>query len=109
MSERADRGRKRREAGYRADTAAGVATLAYGAVLNRLLPETVHVPASLTAAAAWLTAARRAGVSVSGLGVAPDRLRAGLRVGLAVGAPVAAAVGNSSRPRAAPRYVQDTR
>ena len=100
---------RRREDRYRADTAAAVATLAYGAVLNRVLPEVVHVPASLTAAATWLTAARRAGVSVAGLGLAPERLRAGARVGLVVGAPIVAGIAAASRVHATSGYFDDAR
>jgi CAAX protease family protein len=93
----------------RADAAAGVATLAYGAVLNRLLPEAVHVPTSLAAATAWLAAARRAGVSIAGLGLAPDRLGAGLRTGVAVAAPIVAGIGTASRVPVAAPYFDDAR
>ncbi len=109
MSNRESAAIRRRERRYRAEAAAGVATLAYGAVLNRLLPEAVHIPASLTAAAAWLTAARRAGVSVAGLGLASDRLRTGARVGLAVGAPIVAGIAAASRAGATSDYFDDAR
>jgi uncharacterized protein len=109
MSRQRNGSKPRREARYRADAAAGVATLAYGAVLNRLLPEIVHIPVSLTAAATWLTAARRSGVSVAGLGLAPDRVRAGARIGLAVGAPIVVGITAASRVRATSGYFDDAR
>jgi uncharacterized protein len=109
MSERESGSGRRGGDRYRADAAAGIATLAYGAVLNRALPEVVHIPASLTAAATSLTAARRAGVSVAALGLAPDRVRSGVRVGLAVGAPIVAGIGVASRLRATSGYFDDAR
>jgi hypothetical protein len=109
MTDRGSAAARRREDRYRADVAAGVATLAYGAVLNRAFPDVVHIPASLTAAATWLTAARRAGVSVAGLGLAPERMRAGARVGIAVGAPIVAGIGIASRLHATSGYFDDAR
>ncbi len=95
--------------GGNADVAAALVTLAYGAVLNELLPDAVHVPANLTAATAVLTLARRAGASSSDLGLETGALRAGARAGLAAAAPIVAGIALAARTPATSTYFDDAR
>ena len=60
--------------GILAAVAAGFATLGYSAVLNRLLPEQAHVPANLSAGAAFVVAASQVGVTPARLGVSPKHV-----------------------------------
>jgi membrane protease YdiL (CAAX protease family) len=95
--------------GENTDIAAGIVTLAYGALLNELLPDATHVPANLAAAATVLTMARRADVSFADLGLSPESLRAGARVGFTVAAPIAAGIGLAARAPVTGPYFSDAR
>jgi hypothetical protein len=75
-----------------AAVAAGVATLGYSALLNRVLPPAIHVPGNLTAGVALATGARQLGASIADLGLAPRTAASGVRVGALVGVPVAGAI-----------------
>jgi membrane protease YdiL (CAAX protease family) len=94
---------------YRTDVAAGIAVLSYSAVLNEILPEAVHVPANLAAAATLLTLAWRAGASPDDVGLAPDTMRAGARVGLMIAAPIVAGIGLAARTPVTAPYFDDAR
>jgi hypothetical protein len=74
------------------ELAAGAVTLGYGAALNRLLPEVMHLPANSAAATAFMVAARWDGATLEDLGLAPERVWPGARTGLACAAPVVAGV-----------------
>jgi membrane protease YdiL (CAAX protease family) len=91
------------------DVAAGIVTLAYGAVLNQLLPDAAHVPANVAAAATVLTLARRGGASLADLGLSPESLRAGALVGFTVAAPIVAGIGLAASAPATGRYFNDAR
>jgi len=67
-------------------------TAAYNVALNRHLPQMTHLPANLAASAVLLLLARRAGVSLDELGLAPDAAATGVRTGLAVAAGAAGVV-----------------
>lgn len=72
--------------------ATGAGLLAYGAVLNRLLPEWLHPVANLTAAMGAVALTRRDGITIDDLGLTPRRLPAGAALGAAAAAPVCAAI-----------------
>jgi hypothetical protein len=94
---------------YLLELAAGAVALGYGAVLNRLLPDAVHVPANGVAAAAFVAAARRDGATLEDLGLAPDRVGPGLRTGLACAVPTVAAVAGAAAIPATRRFFADRR
>jgi membrane protease YdiL (CAAX protease family) len=71
---------------------AAAATLAYNAVVNRVVPRRWHVPANLAAAGALVAFARHAGASDHDLGLDRTRLARGVRIGIAVATPVAGVV-----------------
>ena len=95
--------------GENAHVGAAIVTLAYSAALNEMLPEAVHVPANLAAAATVLTLARRAGASYADLGLSSESLSAGARVGFAVSAPIVAGIGVAARAPATGPYFRDER
>lgn len=72
--------------------AAGTGLLAYGALLNRVVPAALHPVANLTAAAGAVALARRSGTTTDELGLAPRRMPAGAALGAAAAAPVCAAI-----------------
>lgn len=72
--------------------AAGVGVLAYGAVLNRALPERLHPVANIAAAAGALVIARRGGITADDLGITSRGLVPGVGLGAAAAAPVCAVI-----------------
>lgn len=69
-----------------------VLTAAYNVALNRHLPQMSHLPANLAASGVLLLLARRAGVGLDDLGLAPDAAIHGARTGLLVAAGAAGVV-----------------
>jgi uncharacterized protein len=67
-------------------------TAATNLAVNRVLPGSAYVPASLGAAGSLTWFARRGGAAWSDMGMAPSNIRRGLRLGLLVSVPVAAVV-----------------
>lgn len=88
---------------------AGAALLSYSAVLNRLLPPRVHVPANLVAAglATWIV--RRDGASWDDLGLAPSRIPGGVRTGVAAAVPIAVTTAALAAAPPTRRHFEDTR
>ncbi len=74
-------------------------TLAYGIVLQRVIPGRWHMPANAAATLASVTFARRVGASSADCGLCLDTLAPALRMGAAAAAVVAAGVAVVSRPR----------
>ena len=68
-------------------------------ILNRSLPDPVHVPANLTTAAGLLAYAKWHGASFDDLGLDPRRVPAGIVTGVAAALPVAAIVAATVRRR----------
>jgi membrane protease YdiL (CAAX protease family) len=95
--------------GANADVAASIVTLTYSAVLNELLPDSVHVPANLAAAAAVLTLARHAGASTADLGLESGALRSGARAGFAVAAPVVVGIAVAAYTPSTAQHFDDAR
>jgi uncharacterized protein len=91
------------------ELAAGAVALGYSAVLNRLLPDAVHVPANSAAAAAFAVAARRDGAALDDLGLAPERVGPGIRTGLAYALPTVAGVACAAAIPATRRFFADRR
>ena len=75
-----------------AELGAVTLTAAYNVVLNRHLPEFTHLPANLAASGVLVLLARRAGVGVDDLGLAPDAAITGVRTGALVAAGAAGIV-----------------
>jgi membrane protease YdiL (CAAX protease family) len=71
---------------------AAAAVLGYGVLINEVVPGELYVPVNLAAAVAAVAAARALGVSWRDLGLARDRVKAGLRLGGITLIPIAAAV-----------------
>jgi uncharacterized protein len=61
-------------------------TAAYNVALNRHLPDATHLPANLAASGLLVLLARRAGLDLDDLGLAPDAAGAGARAGLVIAA-----------------------
>src|SRR6476660_7215011 len=99
----------RRPSGFRTEVVAALASVGYGALLNRLLPDVVHVPANLTAAATSMVAGRGLGLSASDLGLAPSSASAGVRTGLAVAVPLLAGIGVAAAMPATRQFFDDAR
>jgi membrane protease YdiL (CAAX protease family) len=89
--------------------AAAALTLAYSFVVNRVVPKAWYIPANLTAAAAFVLAARGLGASWTDIGVRRERLGRGVRVGLAAAIPIAAVVAAGVAVPASRRYFADQR
>lgn len=70
---------------------AAAAVLGYGVLINRAIPSELYVPVNLAAAGAAVAAARALGVGWRDLGLARDRVKAGLRLGGISLIPIAAA------------------
>jgi membrane protease YdiL (CAAX protease family) len=88
-----------------AAVAAGAATLGYSAILNRLLPRSVHVPGNLSAGVALAVGARQLGATVTDIGLAPGRAARGVRIGTVVGTPIAGAIAlAAARPSTQPMF-----
>jgi uncharacterized protein len=100
---------RRRDRRYLRELAAGAVALGYGAVLNRLLPDAVHVPANTAAAAAFAVAVRRDGATLEDLGLAAERVRPGIRTGLAYALPTVAGVACAAAVPATRRFFADRR
>ena len=71
---------------------AAAAVLGYGVLVNRVVPNGLYVPVNLAAAGAAVAAAHALGASWRDLGLARDRMTAGLRLGGLTLLPIAAAV-----------------
>ena len=71
---------------------AAAAVLGYGVLVNRVVPSELYVPVNLAAAGAAVAAAHALGASWRDLGLARDRVKAGLRLGGITLIPIAAAV-----------------
>lgn len=71
---------------------AAAAVLGYGVLVNRVVPSELYVPVNLAAAGAAVAAVRAAGASWRDLGLARDRMVAGLKLGALTVVPIAAAV-----------------
>jgi membrane protease YdiL (CAAX protease family) len=82
----------------RGEVVAVGATLGYNAILNRVLPDPVHVPANLATAGGLLAYAKWHGASFADLGLDPSAVPAGLATGLAFAVPVAVSVAATSAP-----------
>ena len=67
-------------------------TGAYNVALNRHLPQMTHLPANLAASGVLVLLARRAGVGLDGLGLAPETAARGACTGLTVAAGAAGVV-----------------
>jgi membrane protease YdiL (CAAX protease family) len=91
------------------ELAAGAAALGYGAVVNRLLPDVVHLPANSAAATAFVAAARRSGATLDDLGLAPERVWPGVRTGLTCAVPVVAGVACAAAIPQTRRFFSDRR
>jgi membrane protease YdiL (CAAX protease family) len=91
------------------DLAAGAAVLGYGAVVNRLLPEVVHLPANGAAAAAFVAAARGDGATLEELGLAAEQVWPGVRTGLACAVPLVAGVACAAAIPQTRRFFSDRR
>jgi membrane protease YdiL (CAAX protease family) len=92
-----------------APEAAAALTLAYSYVVNRVVPNAWYVPANLTAAAAFVLAARGLGATWTDMGFRRERLGRGVRVGLAAALPIAALVAAGVAIPATRRYFADDR
>ena len=71
---------------------AAAAVLGYGAVINKVVPSELYVPVNLAAAGLAVAAAHALGTSWRDLGLARDRVKAGLKLGGITLIPIAAAV-----------------
>jgi uncharacterized protein len=71
---------------------AAAAVIGYGVLVNRVVPSEVYVPVNLAAACAAVAAAHALGSSWRDLGLARDRMTAGLKLGGLTLIPIAAAV-----------------
>jgi membrane protease YdiL (CAAX protease family) len=71
---------------------AAAAVLGYGVLVNRVIPSEFYVPVNLAAAGAAIAAAHALGASWRDLGLARDRMKAGLKLGGITLIPIAAAV-----------------
>lgn len=75
-----------------AELGAVALTAGYNVALNRHFPDATHLPANLAASGVLLLLARRAGVGIDDLGLAPEAVGRGVRTGLAVAAGAAGVV-----------------
>jgi uncharacterized protein len=84
----------------RIELTAGAAALAYGAVLDRVIPRRLHVPVNLAAGTAAVALCLWSGIDAAALGIEPRRARRGLAIGGLSAAAIAAAVaGAAAHPR----------
>jgi uncharacterized protein len=72
---------------------AAAAVLGYGVLVNRVIPSQAYVPVNLAAGCAAVAATHALGASWRDLGLARDRMTAGLKLGGLTLIPIAAAVG----------------
>jgi membrane protease YdiL (CAAX protease family) len=72
---------------------AAAVVLAYGVLVNRVIPSEAYVPVNLAAGCGAVLTVRALGADWRDLGLARDRMRAGLKLGGLTLIPVAAAVG----------------
>jgi uncharacterized protein len=72
---------------------AAAAVIGYGVLINRVVPGELYVPVNLAAGCAAVAAAHALGASWRDLGLARDRMTAGLKLGGLTLIPIAAAVG----------------
>jgi membrane protease YdiL (CAAX protease family) len=71
---------------------AAAAVLGYGVLINKVVPSELYVPVNLAAGVAAVAAAHALGVSWRDLGLARDRVKAGLKLGGLTLVPIAVAV-----------------
>jgi membrane protease YdiL (CAAX protease family) len=71
---------------------AAAAVIAYGVLINRVVPGELYVPVNLAAGCAAVAAAHALGADWRDLGLARDRMKAGLKLGGITLIPIAAAV-----------------
>jgi membrane protease YdiL (CAAX protease family) len=71
---------------------AAAAVVAYGVLINRVVPDELYVPVNLGAGVAAVVAVHALGASWRDLGLARDRMKAGLRLGGLTLIPIAAVV-----------------
>lgn len=76
----------------RNEIGAGLLILGYGFLFDRFIPEKAYVPANMAAAAAAVFIARKAGVSLSEMGLAKEKIVKGVKVGAKTLVPIATAV-----------------
>lgn len=100
---------RRRNGRLSLELAAGAAALGYGAVVNRLLPDVVHLPANSAAATAFVAGALRDGATLEDLGLAPEGVWPGVRTGLACAVPVVAGVACAAAIPQTRRFFSDRR
>ena len=72
---------------------AAAAVVAYGVLINRVVPSELYVPVNLAAGIAAVAAVHALGAGWRDLGLARDRMLAGLKLGGLTLIPIAAAVG----------------
>jgi membrane protease YdiL (CAAX protease family) len=72
---------------------AAAAVIAYGVLINRVVPHELYVPVNLAAGCAAVAAAHALGADWRDLGLARDRMKAGLKLGGLTLIPIAAVVG----------------
>lgn len=78
--------------GWIPEVLAAAVTLAYSLLLNRFIPENLHMPANMLAACGLIWLALHTGATVADVGLERERVRDGLRLGLRVAVPIVAAV-----------------
>jgi membrane protease YdiL (CAAX protease family) len=71
---------------------AAAAVVAYGVLINRVVPHQLYVPVNLAAGCAAVAAVHALGADWRDLGLARDRMKAGLKLGGLTLIPIAAAV-----------------
>ena len=71
---------------------AAAAVLGYGVMIERVVPDALYVPANVAAGIVAVTVVHACGASWRDLGLARDRMRAGLRLGSLTLIPIAAVV-----------------
>lgn len=71
---------------------AAAAVLAYGVLINRVIPDAAYVPVNVAAGVAAVTAVHALGANWRDLGLARDRIKSGLKLGLLTVIPIAAVI-----------------
>jgi uncharacterized protein len=75
------------------EVGAAAAVITYGVLINRVIPSELYVPVNLAAGCAAVAAAHALGAGWRDLGLARDRMTAGLKLGGLTLIPIAVAVG----------------
>ena len=84
---------RRRSPAPALELGAAAAVIGYGVLVNRVIPHELYVPVNLAAGCAAVAAAHALGAGWRDLGLARDRMTAGLKLGGLTLIPIAAAVG----------------